>query len=298
MSHVATNWAFQQRGLTPIAFRLLANLADCHNPASGCFPSQHYLADRCEVARSSVNRHLEELERLGLIRREARLDERTRRQQSTRYFLAFEVGFEPLDVVGRVPTADTDDEENRVPTGDTENSEQTEDVTGDNSESRVSNLGGAVSHSSGTLTCKEPLPPSSPKILFEGLVHRWPPAKLGDLRVAEESFMSLDPPAQSTAHRLAPTIVSALVHLKRQTPKLARYLDNRVFDEFDGAPEIDNDGHFVITPDREEWKPWMGWIRTNHGQRGVDSIVKTGRFLPSTRWPDGHANARTANGNG
>lgn len=108
MSHAGTNWAIQQRGLRPIAKLLLWHLADCHNPTQGCFPAQEYLADRCEISRSSVNRTLDELEAAGLIRREKRVHADTKRQMPTRYFLAFEEGFEPLDVVPRVAGSDTE----------------------------------------------------------------------------------------------------------------------------------------------------------------------------------------------
>jgi len=93
MSHKATNWAFQQRGLRPSAWRVLAMLADRHNPDHGCFPSQDQLAADCEISRSGLNLILEELEAAGLIRRERRVNPDTRKQMSTRYILGFEPGF-------------------------------------------------------------------------------------------------------------------------------------------------------------------------------------------------------------
>ncbi len=39
MSHRATNWAIQQRGLPPAAKLVLWHLCDRHNPDFGCFPS-------------------------------------------------------------------------------------------------------------------------------------------------------------------------------------------------------------------------------------------------------------------
>lgn len=70
MSHEATNWAIKQRGLKPAVKILLWHLADCHNPSHGCFPSQEYLAEHCEMTSRTIRTHLEELERIGLIRRE------------------------------------------------------------------------------------------------------------------------------------------------------------------------------------------------------------------------------------
>lgn len=93
MSHAATNWAIQQRGLPPATKLVLWHLCDRHNPDFGCFPSQDQLADDAEVSRSQLNVHLQRLEQAGLIRRVQRIDPKTNRQQSTRYILGFEKGF-------------------------------------------------------------------------------------------------------------------------------------------------------------------------------------------------------------
>lgn len=139
MSHFATNWAIEQRGLKPITKIVLWHLADCHNPAMGCFPTQSLLADKAEISRSSVNRCLAELEEAGLIAREKRLDPDTKRQLPTRYFLAFEDRFKPQDVATRDQSGDT--------------------------ESRVPAVRDSVSQSCDTLnsnrTSKTPLPPRS-----------------------------------------------------------------------------------------------------------------------------------------
>jgi hypothetical protein len=92
MSHRATNWAIQQRGLPPATKLVLWHLCDRHNPDYGCFPSQDQLAADVEISRASLNTHLDRLERAGLIQRERRLDE-IHRQKSTRYFLGFEDDF-------------------------------------------------------------------------------------------------------------------------------------------------------------------------------------------------------------
>lgn len=96
MSHIATNWAFQQRGLKPSAKIVLLILADCHNPAHGCFPTQAFLANACEMNRDTVNVQLAHLEERGLIRRVRSIDPDTKRQRPTRYRLAFEEDF-PVD---------------------------------------------------------------------------------------------------------------------------------------------------------------------------------------------------------
>ena len=113
MSHAATNWAIQQRGLRPATKIVLWHLCDRHNPDFGCFPTQARLAHDCEISRSALNDHLSQLEAVGLLRRVPRIDPVTKRQLPTRYILAFEPGFtathaKPCPVFGHGWEAGTD----------------------------------------------------------------------------------------------------------------------------------------------------------------------------------------------
>jgi len=94
MSHKATNWAIQQRGLSPVTKLVLWYLCDRHNPDFGCFPSQDQLAADAEISRASLNVHLDKLETAGLIRRHRRHSEGSHQRKSTRYVLGFETDFE------------------------------------------------------------------------------------------------------------------------------------------------------------------------------------------------------------
>jgi len=88
MSHEATNWALQQKGLKPASWIVLIHLADRHNRDTGqCNPSQARLAEDCGMPRSTLNRHLNELERQGLIKRIVTTHEQTKRQMPTSYVL-------------------------------------------------------------------------------------------------------------------------------------------------------------------------------------------------------------------
>lgn len=93
MSHKATLWAIEQRGLKPTTKIILWHLCDRFNPDYGCFPSQQRLAQDCEISRSTLNEHLDRLEASGLLRRVPRIDPATKRQMATRYILGFEEGF-------------------------------------------------------------------------------------------------------------------------------------------------------------------------------------------------------------
>lgn len=125
MSHEATNWAIRQRGLKPSAKLVLWHLCDRYHPDNGCFPAQETLANDCEISRAGLNNQLEELEEAGLIRRETRHDQATKRQKSTLYRFAFEADF-------RVQNLDTDGAK-AVSRNDAEPCPK-------NSESRVQNL--------------------------------------------------------------------------------------------------------------------------------------------------------------
>ena len=96
MSHRATNWAIEQRGLKPTTKLVLWHLADRHNPDLGCFPSQQRLSHDCEISRSSLNVHLTKLEEGGFIVRVASVNPETGKQNPTRYYLAFEEQFEAI----------------------------------------------------------------------------------------------------------------------------------------------------------------------------------------------------------
>lgn len=95
MSHKATNWVLNLRGIKPAPKMVLFYLADRHNPDYGCFPMQTTLAADTEMSVASVNNHLNALEAAGLIRRVQRVDTKTGKQLSTRYILGFEDGFTP-----------------------------------------------------------------------------------------------------------------------------------------------------------------------------------------------------------
>ncbi len=119
MSHRATNWAIQQRGLKPATKIVLWFLCDRHNPDFGCFPTQARLADDAEMSISALNDHLARLEDLGLIRRVRVHDPRTHKRQATRYILGFEDGFpqEPTPETGDGFDG-TDEEQDGDPTPD------------------------------------------------------------------------------------------------------------------------------------------------------------------------------------
>ena len=91
MSHKATNWLANTRGLPPGEFVILFHLCDCHNPSNGCFPSQLYIKDVTGLSNGSINNHLKSLEIKGYLKREKRHEFGSNKRKSTRYILRFEL---------------------------------------------------------------------------------------------------------------------------------------------------------------------------------------------------------------
>ena len=92
MSHKATSWLSEQTGLSASEFRVLFHLCDCHNPAKGCFPTQEYLIEKCEVSNGTLNNALNALEQRGFLKRIGRHDPETKKRRPTFYILGFDLG--------------------------------------------------------------------------------------------------------------------------------------------------------------------------------------------------------------
>ena len=70
MSHYMTALAMQQKKLKPATKIVLYWIADHHNSETGlCFPSIGILSEECDLDRSTVIRHIDLLERAGLLMR-------------------------------------------------------------------------------------------------------------------------------------------------------------------------------------------------------------------------------------
>lgn len=285
MSHNATNWAIRQRGLKPATKLVLWHLCDRHNPDQGCFPSQDKLADDCEMSRSSLNEHLKILEEKGLIRRDQRINETTKRQQSTSYVFAFEEGFVCASQNEPTPHVDGPCPEN----GHGPVSGIQPEPCPENGESRVQNPD--------TNLVREPVrEPSGARVragggAFSKFWNDWSEAHRPDKREAAESaFLKL-----SEAERAAAVQHAGEYHrlqvLRSKPTLMFPYLRNRLFLDLIDAPKTDKEGEFIITPDRAEWSEWLDEMRRRHGEAIVQSIVHQKKIIVKTRWPDRQANA-------
>lgn len=281
MSHNATNWAIRQRGLKPATKLVLWHLCDRHNPDQGCFPSQDKLAHDCEMSRSSLNDHLSILEDRGLIRRAQRINEATRRQQSTSYVFSFEDGF----VCAPRGDATQDVEIPCLKSGHGAVSENQQKPCPKNEESRVRN--------SDTNLVREPVREPSSAQAWAGLVFRdlwsdWPDAnRPANKPAAEAVFGKLSEPQQRRAMANAAQW-RKLQMLRRRPIHMITYLKSKDFDDIENAPPMDSDGDFIITAERPEWHAWLNDARERFGDVAANSAVRLGKMLRRNRWPDGH----------
>ena len=67
MSIRAIDWAFNQKCKNPAQKLVLIKLADNANDEGGCWPSLSYMAEHCDMSRSSISEHCKALADLGLV---------------------------------------------------------------------------------------------------------------------------------------------------------------------------------------------------------------------------------------
>jgi Helix-turn-helix domain len=92
MSHIASYWAIEQRGISPTAKLVLMVLADYHNSETGgCYPSKAALAEKCCCSERTIVNATQELALAGLITLVSRQDE-FGRQRSNQYMLNIQLG--------------------------------------------------------------------------------------------------------------------------------------------------------------------------------------------------------------
>lgn len=282
MSHAATNWAIvagRGHGLSGNAKLLLWHLADCHNPVHGTFPDQGSLAEWCEFSRATVNRCLDELEKVALIRRLPRIDPNSGKQRTTLYMLRFEWQEDPLYVGARVANRDTALTTPRPV-------EKPVNEVSKTPANRVSKIAGPCLTVETPITSKEPNTPLSP--LEEGsqlaqLCAVWD-ADLVKPQAVERAYTSLSADERHTALEMVDTYRRAAYALKRPLPQMARYLRRRLWTEFINAPPIEN-GLFRITPDRSEWPQWLEHFKRVQGPVVWTGTKRQGFTLVPTRHP-------------
>lgn len=95
--------AMQTKVGNPLRKLVLIKLADNANDLGECWPSYQHIADQCEIGRSTVRKHIKELEKQGLLRIENRAGPKG--NTSNLYRLTLDTPVAPRDTGGVAPNS-------------------------------------------------------------------------------------------------------------------------------------------------------------------------------------------------
>lgn len=272
MSIQAVAWAISQRVGSPTGKVLLMCLANYANEKGECWPSQKTISHEAELSERSTRDWLQKLEAQGFI-------SRSRRHRSD--------GSRTSDhVVLNLSLAPK--------SGDN-------DLTADSAARPVQAANGSKPSGSSRRTYRQELPgiEPSPKPLeepssgararrtegFKKLWEDWPTKERPEkIKAAQWAFDKLTPDEQDTAVTQARRF-RRLAKAKKDMALMIPYLKQRQFADLDGAPEINADGKFVITPQRPEWPAWKEHLREKYSDAAVERLEARQSFFADFRWP-------------
>ena len=121
---------------------------------------------------------------------------------------------------------------------------------------------------------------------FDELISRWCQVSLPDNRnLARSLFDDLPTEGEREAAVQCAPVFCQRNRCQGKEPHLIPYLKQHAWRELNGAPEIDQDGLFIITPDREEWEPWLDHIASTIGTVARRDAEQEGRIARITRFP-------------
>lgn len=236
----------------------------------GCYPTQEQLAEATGLTDRAVRSHLETAEKLGWIKRQEH-GFKGQKWRNHEYSASWP---ETQDVEkGAEPASGPSDE-----------GAESDDTRCGTSFQKVRNDVPTTTPSTTPIPvqpCAQARGGGDFNILWAG----WPTSQRPDSRDAAASvFAKLPSDEQILAVEHAKEFHRTQV-LRKKPSHLMPYLKKRQFIDFIDPPPIDKDGDFVITPDRSEWSVWLGAIREQYGEAGVESSVRIGKIIRSTRWP-------------
>lgn len=268
--------AIIKSGLPPTTRHVLLTISCFMNEmGDGCYPTQKQLADATGLSERAVRQHLDVAEKAGWIKRQ----EHGFRGQKWRNHEYQACWPEPQDVEkGAAPDAGPSEKGEEPLAGKVRN-----DVPeGAAPDSAYQSIHQSNNQSTPDARAREG------EGDFNILWSEWPAQHRPDHRpTAESIFAKLGAEDQRNARRGAELYRTTMAR-RGKPARMVTYLRNRLFNEFHDGPEIDKDGDFVIRSDQPEWSVWMGAIRREHGERGVQIAARERYLCRKTRWPDGH----------
>ena len=285
MSIQAVAWAISQRVGSPTGKVLLVCLANYANERGECWPSQRTIAHEAELSRRTAITWLNRLEKDGFIKRK-------RRQSKD--------GFRTSDLVtlqlNKLPepsepfNTDNPDDMNveTLSANSAPRPNQGETDGRPRCTSRSNKDRQMHSKQPSPKPLKEPSSGASAREEdgFKKLWDDWPSKERPDkIKAAKWAFDRLSTSEQSSAVQQAKGY-RRLTKAKKHKALMIPYLKNKEFAALDGAPEINADGKFIITPERPEWSSWREHLREKYSDAAVERLESRKFFLASFRWPN------------
>lgn len=268
--------AILRSGLPATTRHVLLTLSCFMNDVGGgCYPTQEQLAEATGLTDRAVRTHLEKAEELGWLGRTEH-GFRGQRWRNHEYFAKWP-GLLDVDE-GAEPRSGPPGK--RSGTSFPKVRKDVPPILPDNSNT--------------------PLPPEKPtegedqdvvSDGFDAIRDLWPESALGHPDKARAAFDALTDDQRAVVAKAVRT--ASTLHYRRflkrgeAVPVLATALRSLHWSDFIDAPTIDDDGHFIVTPNRPEWRPWLKHIEKSYGKGARDRTEAAGRFLPPTRWPEG-----------
>lgn len=265
--------AFDDQRLGDLHIRVLGILGTHTDNNGWCEVNQKKIAERCGRARETVNRAIRDLCAFGYLRKTDRVTSSNGRTIS-RYQVV-------MDREERPPHHVTSASHGPVT--------QPEHSASDEAGAQLNDP---------FFNDLSPQPPLAGGPDFSVLWEEWPASCRGNRANAEGAFKRLDVASRYSAIRAVALTLKVLGLRKSRVPALVRYLRDKLFLEFDGAPDVDRDGDFVLRPDRPEFAAWLGVVRREHGESGVQRAIRSGFMARKTRWPEAPRVGATRPGDG
>jgi len=268
----AINWARLQCVGSPAGKNVLMSLAAYANDEGKCNPSQVTISKVTELSERAVREWLKKLEELGFLTR-------TRQKRAD--------GYRDKDLITLNITKTPKHSSMEL---------YSKPIRGSFLPANDSYLTG-----SSRQTYRQEVPPirtilKKPKkpssgahtrgaVGFQKLWDDWPSKERPEkIKAAKWAFDRLSTTEQSSAVRQARRFRD-LAKAKKDMALMIPYLKNREFQDLEGAPEINADGRFIITPDRPEWLAWRKHIGTKYSDAAVERLDARKSFFADARWP-------------
>jgi len=272
MSIQAVAWAISQCTGSPTGKGLLICLANYADERGECWPSQKTIARDAELGERATRDWLKKLEEQGLISRRRRHRSDGSRTSDTYILNLAKTSNSAANSLAAESAGRPD-----LPASDAEPSGTScrtyrQEVPGNEPSTKPS-----IEPSSGAS--------ARGKDGFKKLWEEWPSKERPDkMKAAKWAFDRLTAEEQRNAVSQA-GVFCRISKAQKEIARMITYLKEHQFEDLVNGPEVDTNGMFILTPEREEWQAWREYFRQKHGDASAKRVDAKKFFLTETRWP-------------